>query len=58
MITLIGQIFGCLLIAAGIGVVVGWLLRNLSTVQLTQQFTDVTATLRLKIRCWKKRGMS
>jgi predicted flap endonuclease-1-like 5' DNA nuclease len=54
MITLIGQIFGCLLIAGGIGVVVGWLLRNLSTVQLTQQFTDVTGTLRLKDQMLEK----
>ena len=48
MIVLIGQIVGCLLIAAGIGGVVGWLLRQLSTGELTQQFTDVTATLRHK----------
>lgn len=48
MIALIGQIVGCLLIAAGIGGVVGWLLRQLSTGELTQQFTDVTATLRHK----------
>jgi predicted flap endonuclease-1-like 5' DNA nuclease len=54
MITLIGQIFGCLLIAGGIGVVVGWLLRNLFTVQLTQQFTDVTASLRLKDQMLEK----
>ena len=54
MITLIGQIFGCLLIAGGIGVVVGWLLRNLSTVELTQQFTDVTASLRLKDQMLEK----
>jgi predicted flap endonuclease-1-like 5' DNA nuclease len=48
MIVLIGQIVGCLLIAAGIGGVVGWLLRQLSTGELTQQFTNVTATLRHK----------
>ncbi|HEX4967599.1 MAG TPA: hypothetical protein VFV44_03690 [Nitrospiraceae bacterium] len=48
MIVLIGQIVGCLLIAAGIGGVVGWLLRQLSTGELMQQFTDVTATLRHK----------
>ncbi len=54
MITLIGQIFGCLLIAGGIGVVVGWLLRNLSASQLTQQFTDVTATLRVKEQMLEK----
>lgn len=54
MITLIGQIFGCLLIAGGIGVVVGWLLRNLSTSLLTQQFTEVTATLRVKEQMLEK----
>jgi len=54
MITLIGQIFGCLLIAGGIGIVVGWLLRNLSASLLTQQFTDVTATLRAKEQMLEK----
>lgn len=48
MIVLIGQIVGCLLVAAGIGGVVGWLLRQLSTGELAQQFTDVTTTLRHK----------
>jgi predicted flap endonuclease-1-like 5' DNA nuclease len=54
MITLIGQIFGCLLIAGGIGVVVGWLLRNLSASLLTQQFTEVTATLHVKEQMLEK----
>mgnify|MGYP001563927040 FL=1 len=54
MITLIGQILGCLLIAGGIGVVVGWLLRNLSASLLTQQFTEVTATLRVKEQMLEK----
>ncbi len=48
MTILIGQIVGCLLVAAGIGGAVGWLLRHLSVGQLKQQFMDVTATLRLK----------
>ena len=48
MTVLIGQILGCLLVAAGIGGVIGWLLRHLSVRQLLQQFRDVTATLRLK----------
>jgi predicted flap endonuclease-1-like 5' DNA nuclease len=48
MIVLIGQIVGCLIVAAGIGGVVGWLLRQLSTGELAQQFTDVTTTLRHK----------
>ncbi|MEO6308278.1 MAG: hypothetical protein ABIO96_09290, partial [Nitrospiraceae bacterium] len=48
MITLIGQILGCLIIAAGIGGAVGWLLRNVSAGKLTQQLTDVTAMMHLK----------
>jgi predicted flap endonuclease-1-like 5' DNA nuclease len=48
MIMFIGQILGCLIIAAGIGGVVGWLLRNVSASPLTQQLMDITATLRLK----------
>lgn len=48
MTVLIGQILGCLLVAAGIGSVIGWLLRHLSVRQLIQQFRDVTTTLRLK----------
>lgn len=54
MITLIGQIFGCLLIAGGIGIVVGWLLRNLSASLRTQQFTEMTATLRVKEQMLEK----
>ena len=45
---LIGQMLGGLIVAAGIGSAVGWLLRHLSAGPLTQQFMDVTATLRLK----------
>jgi predicted flap endonuclease-1-like 5' DNA nuclease len=48
MTMLIGQMLGCLLVAAGIGGAVGWLLRHLSVAPLTQQLMDVTATLRLK----------
>ena len=48
MIMFIGQILGCLIVAAGIGGAVGWLLRNVSAGPLTQQLMDVTATLRLK----------
>jgi predicted flap endonuclease-1-like 5' DNA nuclease len=54
MIVLIGQIVGCLLVAAGIGGVVGWLLRQLSTGELAQQFTNVTATLRHKEQLLEK----
>jgi predicted flap endonuclease-1-like 5' DNA nuclease len=48
MTILIGQILGCLFVAAGIGGVIGWLLQYLSSRQMIQQFRDVTATLRLK----------
>ncbi len=48
MTILIGQIVGCLLVAAGIGGMVGWLLRHLSVRQITQQFREVTTNLRLK----------
>ena len=54
MIVLIGQIVGCLLVAAGIGGAVGWLLRQLSTGELAQQFTNVTATLRHKEQLLEK----
>jgi len=48
MTILFGQILGCLFVAAGIGGVIGWLLQFLSARQTTQQFRDVSATLRLK----------
>jgi len=48
MIVLIGQMLGCLIVAAGIGGAIGWLLRQLSTGQLTPQSLDITATLRHK----------
>jgi len=54
MTILIGQIVGCLLVAAGIGGVVGWLLRHLTAGPLTQQFMDVTTTLRLKEQTLEK----
>jgi len=48
MTILIGQILGCLFVAAGIGGVIGWLLQYFSNREMTQQFRDVSATLRLK----------
>ena len=54
MTMLIGQMLGCLIVAAGIGGAVGWLLRQLSTGQLTQQFMDITATLRRKEQLLQK----
>jgi hypothetical protein len=48
------QMLGCLIIAAGIGGAVGWLLRNVSAGKLTQQLTDVTAMMRLKEQMLEK----
>ncbi|BCA53576.1 hypothetical protein W02_07160 [Nitrospira sp. KM1] len=48
MIALVGQILTCLLVAAGIGLIMGWLLRQLSIDQLSQHIYDVTAALRDK----------
>jgi predicted flap endonuclease-1-like 5' DNA nuclease len=54
MIVLIGQILGCLLVAAGIGGVVGWLLRQMSSGQHPQEFGDIAATLHLKEQMLEK----
>ncbi|HSL04355.1 MAG TPA: hypothetical protein VK901_12575 [Nitrospiraceae bacterium] len=54
MIVFIGQILGCLLIAAGIGGVIGWFLRQMSSGQHTQEFADITTTLRLKEQMLEK----
>jgi len=48
MTILIGQIVGCLLVAAGIGGAVGWLLRNLSATSLRQQYLELNSALRSK----------
>ena len=48
MIAFIGQILGCLLIAAGIGGVVGWFLRQLSPGPHTQDSIDANTALSLK----------
>lgn len=48
MIAFIGQILGCLLIAAGIGGVVGWFLRQMSPGLHTQEFVDANTALNLK----------
>ena len=50
----INQMLGCLIIAAGIGGVVGWLLRNVSAGKLTQQLADITAMMRLKEQMLEK----
>jgi predicted flap endonuclease-1-like 5' DNA nuclease len=48
MTILIGQIVGCLLVAAAIGGAVGWLLRNLSATSLKQQYLELNSALRSK----------
>ena len=50
----INQMLGCLIIAAGIGGIVGWLLRNVSAGKLTQQLADVTAMMHLKEQMLEK----
>jgi len=50
----INQMLGCLLIAAGIGGAVGWLLRHVSAGKLTQQLADVTAMMHLKEQMLEK----
>ena len=54
MTMLIGQMLGCLLVAAGIGGAVGWLLRQLTTGQIIQESEDLTATLRHKEQTLEK----
>ena len=48
MTMLIGQMLGCLLIAAGIGGAAGWLLRQLTTGEIIQESKDLAATLHHK----------
>jgi len=50
----INQMLGCLIIAAGIGGAVGWLLRNVSAGKLIQQLADVTAMMHLKEQMLEK----
>jgi predicted flap endonuclease-1-like 5' DNA nuclease len=54
MTTLIGQMLGCLIVAAGIGGAVGWLLRNISARPLAQQLADVIAMMRFKEQILEK----
>ena len=54
MTMFINQMLGCLIIAAGIGGAVGWLLRNVSAGKLTQQLADVTAMMHLKEQMLEK----
>lgn len=48
MITLMSQMVGCLLIAAGIGLTVGWLLRGLPRHSIEQPYKDLVNRLRAK----------
>jgi hypothetical protein len=54
MTMFINQMLGCLIIAAGIGGAVGWLLRNVSAGTVTQQLAEVTAMMRLKEQMLEK----
>ncbi len=44
--TLIGQIFGCLIVAAIIGLAMGWLLRSFATSEKRQQLSEIATRLR------------
>jgi predicted flap endonuclease-1-like 5' DNA nuclease/chromosome segregation ATPase len=46
MLTLIGQILGCLIIAAVIGMAMGWFLRSFTTSEKRQQLAEIAARLR------------
>ena len=48
------QMLGCLIIAAGIGAAVGWLLKQVWAGKLTQQLADVTTMMRLKEQMLEK----
>jgi len=50
----INQMLGCLIIAAGIGGVVGWLLRNVSAGTATKQLANVTAMMHIKEQMLEK----
>ena len=46
MLTLIGQILGCLIVAAIIGMAMGWFLRSFTTSEKRQQLSEIAARLR------------
>jgi hypothetical protein len=54
MTMFMNQMLGCLLVAAGIGGAVGWLLRHVSAGKTGQLLTDVTAMMRLKEQMLEK----
>ncbi|HSQ91264.1 MAG TPA: hypothetical protein VLM19_03720 [Nitrospiraceae bacterium] len=54
MTMFLNQMLGCLIIAAGIGGAVGWLLRHVSAGTITQQLENVTAMMHLKEQMLEK----
>ena len=54
MTMFINQMLGCLLVAAGIGGAVGWLLRHVSAGKDAQLLVDVTAMMHLKEQMLEK----
>lgn len=54
MTLLIGQMLGCLIVAAGIGGTVGWLLRHLSASPLTQQLMEAETSQHLNAQALEK----
>jgi len=54
MTMFINQMLGCLLVAAGIGGAVGWLLRHVSAGKDAQLLADVTAMMRMKEQMLEK----
>lgn len=54
MTMFINQMLGCLIIAAGIGGIVGWLLKHVSAGTVEKQLANVTAMMRLKEQMLEK----
>lgn len=54
MTMFLNQMLGCLIIAAGIGGAVGWLLKHVSTGTVAQQLASVTAMMHLKEQMLEK----
>ncbi len=54
MTMLLNQMLGCLIIAAGIGGAVGWLLKHVSAGTVAQQLENVTAMMHLKEQMLEK----
>ena len=50
----INQMLGCLIIAAGIGGIVGWLLKHVSSGTVAEQLANVTVMMHLKEQMLEK----